>query len=200
MYRTEVKVAFRWDIGNIHGNVALFAECPYFCRGLRVIDGRKNHVHTIKIRRCELSIDMRNLLHLYPICNLFIQTLGRTNNCDFGIGIKDIEDTACSNLYTAIRMEFSLTKCWNSAYLSPTNDKDILISNLPCENERSATLYLGELWPHGGLGTMFVPLQKEGVKNGIAKDKEARRFTCALPRVTYHPSTSRTPTSKPTLP
>ena len=75
------------------------------------------------------------------------------NDCDVGVGIETVENSASSNLKTkpaTLAMLVPSRKCDQSVvtHLSTADDKHLLVLNLPCQDETAPGLHFGKTLDH----------------------------------------------------
>lgn len=101
MHRAEVEVAFGGDIGNVGGDVSLFAKFPDSSRCLRIVDGCEDHVHVlvgVEVRRHELAIDVGYLALRNAVGYLWVKTGGWAYYDYVRVCVEAVENAAGSDL------------------------------------------------------------------------------------------------------
>lgn len=134
MYTAEIEVTFWWHVGDVGGDSAFLAEFEDLGRGFRVVDGGQYHVYIVEVRRFEFAIDVGYLVLRYAICDFFIEAGAGADDGNFGIGVEDIEDATGGDL-GRLNSTLSVEKREMKTYLTAANNENVLITNLPCEDE-----------------------------------------------------------------
>lgn len=156
MHAAKVKVAFGRDVGNVGSDPLLLAQLPYLRRSFGIINGSQDHgdVRVVEVRGLEFAVVVLDLILLYPVCDLIVETISGADEDDFCIRIQQIQDAAGSHLdleltSTQHRRQQRVACGMRETDFSATNDKNAFVTNLPSEDERSTAFNFGEVG-HGG--------------------------------------------------
>ena len=98
MYAPEVEITLWGHVGNVGGDLLLFAKLPDYCRGSRIIDSHKDHLCALKVLGLKDSVDVGHLFFRNTMENLRVEARGRANDGDIGIGIETVQNTTGSDL------------------------------------------------------------------------------------------------------
>jgi len=98
MDTAKIEVALGRHVGNVGWDPLLLAQFPYLAGSLRVVDGGKNHVGAVEICGIEVPIDVGHLLLGDSMGNFGVQSGGRADDRDVGIGVETVQNPAGGDL------------------------------------------------------------------------------------------------------
>lgn len=98
MNTAKVEVALRRNICNVGGNLFLLTQLPYHCGRIWIVNGDHDHVCIVEVGGFEHAVDMCDLLLGNSVGDFFVQTRGRTDDRNVGVGIETVEDATGSDL------------------------------------------------------------------------------------------------------
>jgi hypothetical protein len=84
------------------------------------------------------------LLLLDAVGDFIVEAFARAEECDFGVGVEEVENAACCYLGIALGSMSTLSFCkvdlsaGLETYLAAADDQDFLVLDLPGEDQRAA--------------------------------------------------------------
>jgi hypothetical protein len=90
MDTAKEEIALRGHIGDVGRYAPLFAQLPYLRRRLWVIDSDEHHVGAIEVGGSEFAVDVLDLAPGDAVGDFTIQTRGRADDGDSGIGVEGV--------------------------------------------------------------------------------------------------------------
>lgn len=121
MHAAKIEVALGRHVGDVGRDVALLAQRPDARRGGRVVDRGQHHVCAVQVARLEGSVHVLHLALRHAVRYFAVQTRAWTHDGHFGVGVEDVQDSACGDLgefFSGDGMVFVI----EDVYLASPND------------------------------------------------------------------------------
>lgn len=96
MYTAKVKVAFRWDVGDIGWDALFMTELVDDGASSWIIDCCHDHtdIWIVEIGFEEFAVMPCYCACFYSVADFWVQTLARGDDCDGCVGAKEVIDAA----------------------------------------------------------------------------------------------------------